>query len=50
MRVGERGIGLIEGNGGQDWIINQVLFADNTALVTDPEGLQRLVTEFGRVC
>ena len=51
IRVGERGLGLIEGDGGQNWVINQVLFADDTALVADSEeGLQQLVTEFGRVC
>ena len=51
IRVGERGLGLIEGNGEQEWVINQVLFADDTALVADSEeGLQQLVTEFGRVC
>ena len=50
-RLGERGLGLIEGGGGRNWIINQVLFADDTALVADSEeGLQQLVTEFGRVC
>ena len=51
IRVGETGLGLIEGNGEQEWKINQVLFADDTALVADTEeGLQQLVTEFGRVC
>ena len=50
-RLGERGLGLIEGNGGRNWVLNQVLFADDTALVADSEeGLQQLVTEFGRVC
>ena len=51
IRLGERGLGFIEGNGEQEWVINQVLFADDTALVADSEeGLQQLVTEFGRVC
>ena len=31
-RVGERGLGLSEGDRGQNWIVNQVLFADNTVL------------------
>ena len=30
--------------------INQLLFADDTALVADSEKLNRLVSEFGRVC
>ena len=30
--------------------INQLLFADYTALVADSEKLHRLVSEFGRVC
>ena len=51
IKVGERGLGLIEGDRGQNWVVNQVLFADDTALVADSEVvLQQLVTEFGRVC
>ena len=51
IKVGESGLGLMEGNGGPEWKINQVLFADDTALVADTEeALQQLVTEFGRVC
>merc|ERR1712082_140035 len=35
----------------QIWTINQLLFADDTALVADSERtLQQLVTEFDRVC
>ena len=50
-KVGERGLGLIEDIRGQNWVVNQVLFADDTALVADSEEvLQLLVTEFGRVC
>ena len=30
--------------------IKQLLFADDTALVTDAEWLCRLVNEFGRAC
>ena len=30
--------------------INQLLFADDAALVADSEKLCRLVSEFGRVC
>ena len=30
--------------------INQLLFADDTALVADSEKLCRLASEFGRVC
>ena len=37
-------------NGGR-FEINQLLFADDTALVADSEeNLCRLVSEFGRVC
>ena len=32
------------------WVIYQVLFANDTVLVADSEGLQQLVMEFGRVC
>ena len=30
--------------------INQLLFADDTALVADSEKLRRLASEFGRAC
>ena len=50
-RIGDRGLGLLEGVNRQNWTINQLLFADDTALVADSEGtLQQLVTEFDRVC
>ena len=40
----------LSANGGR-FEINQLLFADDTALVADSEEkLCRLVTEFGRVC
>ena len=49
-RLGERGLGLLEGNGRQNWTLYQILFADDTALVADSEeALQQLVTWFGRV-
>ena len=49
-RLGDRGLGLI-GDDRQPWKLNQILFADDTALVADSEeALQQLVTEFGRVC
>ena len=41
---------LLSANGGR-FEINQLLFADDTALVADSEKkLCRLVSEFGRVC
>ena len=41
---------LLNANGGR-FEINQLLFADDTALVVDSEDkLCRLVSEFGRVC
>ena len=41
---------LLSANGGR-FEINQLLFADDTALVADSEEkLCRLVSEFGRVC
>ena len=45
-----KGLALLSANG--DWFeINQLLFADDTALVADSEEkLCRLVSEFGRVC
>ena len=50
-RIGDRGLGLIEGGNRQNWTINQILFADDTASVVDTEEtLQQLVTEFDRVC
>ena len=51
VNVGVLGIGLqlLSANGGR-FEINQLLFADDTALVADLEKLCRLVSEFGRVC
>ena len=50
VRVLGKGLKLLSTNGG--WFeINQLLFADDTALVADlEEKLCRLVSEFGRVC
>ena len=46
----ERAGAILIANGGR-FEINQLLFADVTALVADPEEkLCRLVSEFGRVC
>ena len=45
-----KGMELLSANGGM-FEINQLLFADDTALVADSEEkLCRLVREFGRVC
>ena len=45
-----KGLELLSANGGR-FEINQLLFADDTALVADSdEKLCRLVNEFGRVC
>ena len=45
-----KGFELLSVNGGR-FKINQLLFADDTALVTDSDlKLCRLVSEFGRVC
>ena len=49
VRVLGKGLKLLSANGG--WFdINQLLFADDTALVADSEKLCKLVSEFGRVC
>ena len=49
-RVLGKGLELLNVNGGR-FEINQLLFADDTALVADSEDkLRRLVSEFGRVC
>ena len=49
VRVPEKGLELLSANGGR-FEINQLLFADDTALVADSEEkLCRLVSEFGRV-
>ena len=45
-----KGLVLLSANGGR-FEINQLLFADDTALAADSdEKLCRLVSEFGRVC
>ena len=44
-----KGLELLSANGGR-FEINQLLFADDTALVADSEKLCRQVSEFGRVC
>ena len=50
VRVIGKGLELLSANGGR-FEINQLLFADDTALVADSEEkLCRLVSEFGRVC
>ena len=50
MRVLGRGLSLVSAER-REWKVNQLLFADDTALVADSEELlRRLVEEFGRVC
>ena len=50
VRVLGKGLELLSANGGR-FEINQLLFADDTALVAaSEEKLCRLVSEFGRVC
>ena len=50
VRVLGKGLELLSANGGR-FEINDLLFADDTALVADSEDkLCRLVSEFGRVC
>ena len=50
VRVLGKGLELLCANGGR-FEINQLLLADDTALVADSEDkLCRLVSEFGRVC
>ena len=49
-RVLGRGLKLVDGND-SEWELNQLLFANDTVVVADPERkLCPLVTEFGRVC
>ena len=50
VRVLGKGLELLSANGG--WFVkNQLLFADDTALVDDSEEkLCRLMSEFGRAC
>ena len=49
MKVLGKGLELLSANGGR-FEINQLLFADDTALVADSEKLCRLVSKFGKVC
>ena len=49
VRVLGKGLELQSANGGR-FEINQLLFANDTALVTASEKLCRLVSKFGRVC
>ena len=49
VRVLGKGLKLLSANGGR-FETNQLLFADDTALVADSEKFCRLVSEFGRVC
>ena len=49
VRVLGKGVELLSANSGR-FEINQLLFADDTALVADSEKLCRLVSEFSRVC
>ena len=50
VRVLGKGLELLSANGGR-FEINQLLFADDAALVADSEEkLCRLVSEFGRLC
>ena len=50
VRMLGKGLELFSANGGR-FEINQLLYADDTALVADSEEkLCRLVSEFGRVC
>ena len=49
VRVLGKGLELLNANGSR-FVINQLLFADDTALVADSEDkLCRLVSEFGKV-
>ena len=49
VRVLGNGLELLSANGGR-FEINQLLFADETALVADSDKLCRLVNEVGRLC
>ena len=50
VRVLRKRLELLSANSGR-FVINQLLFADDTALVADSEEtFCRLVSEFGRVC
>jgi hypothetical protein len=46
----ERGAALMS-DSGVEWQVNQILYADDAALIADKEcKLQNLVSEFRRVC
>ena len=49
VRVLGKRLELLSANGGR-FEINQLLFADDTALVANSNKLCRLVNEFGKVC
>ena len=50
VKVLRKGLELLSANGGR-FEINQLLFADETALVADlEEKFCRLVSEFGSIC
>ena len=49
VRVLGKRLELLSADGGRSEI-NQLLFAEDTALVADSEKLCRLVSEFGRIC
>ena len=50
VRVLRKGLEMLNANGGR-FEINQLMFADDTALVADSEDkLCRLVSDFDRVC
>ena len=49
VRVLGKGLELLSANSGR-FKINQLLFADETALVADSKKLCRLVSEYGIVC
>ena len=49
-RVIGRGLMFID-QGGNNWRVNQLLYADDTVLLGDSkENIQRFLNEFGKVC